>query len=141
VPGGVGALMPRLRAVWATLQTCLFLATVAWGVFLLVSTHEMVWASGNFAAAVFFLVTVFLFAADHPDGRIVGMFGVAVFLITNALMVYALYSPGGLPRLDIAEGMGKGGLALIIGAVTLALAIPQALLLLYGHRSEAVENP
>ncbi|MCA1818884.1 MAG: hypothetical protein ABR562_08325 [Thermoplasmatota archaeon] len=125
--------MPRLRAVWAVAQFFLTIAAAGWGLYLLATTHEAVWASGNLAAAVFFLVTVFLFAANHPDGRIVGMFGIAIFVVTNALLIVALFQDGGLPRLSINADWTKAQVALLMAGMTTLVAIPEALLLLFGH--------
>lgn len=125
--------MPRLRAVWATAQLVLAVATLAWGAYLLFATREVVWGSGNFAAGVFFLVTVFLFAANHDDGRIVGLFGLAVFLITNFLLVFALLGPEGLPRLAIAPDWTRTQVALVMSFGAALVAVPEALLLLFGH--------
>lgn len=151
--------MPRLRAVWATAQTLLTVATLGWGAYLLVTTHEVIWASGNMAAAVFFLVTAFLFGRDHPDGRIVGAFGLAVFVITNALLIFALFQStacpagselprtadgdcySGLRRLEIASDWTRQQVGLVMGAATAFITIPEALLLLFGHASTRRTEP
>jgi hypothetical protein len=140
--------MPRLRAVWASAQLMVTLATAAWGAYLLVTTKETPWAAGSFAAAVFFLVTVFLFAADHDDGRLVGLLGLAVFIIANLLLIFALMGKDALPALTNADHakcavfdaskyapncQWKVNLAWTIGGLTALVAIPEALLLLFGH--------
>ena len=131
--------MPRLRAVWATAQACLTLATVGWGAYLLLATHEVFWGSGNMAAAVFFLVTVFLFAANHPDGRIVGAFGVAILIVTNAILLFALLQTDKaghytqLTRFVISPSWTRTQVAGIIAGATLAIAIPESMLLIFGH--------
>ena len=137
--------MPRLRAVWATLQAFLMLATLGWGAFLLTSTHEAPWAAGNFAAAVFFLVTVFLFARDHQDGRIVGAFGLAVFVITNGLLVYTAATEG-LARFAVNESdpdltWTRSTVAWLMAGASAAIALPESLLVIFGHgpRHEPVE--
>ena len=131
--------MPRLRAVWATAQACVTLATIGWGAYLLLATHEVFWGSGNGAAAVFFLVTTFLFAANHPDSRIVGGFGVAILVATNAILLFALLQTDKaghytqLTRFEIAPSWTRTQVAGIIAGATLAIAIPESLLLIFGH--------
>jgi len=137
--------MPRLRAVWAVAELAVTLATAAWGAYLLVTTHAAAWPGGVFAAAAFFLVATVLFAADHRDGRVVGLFGVAVFVLTNALLIYALLptscSTGssscvahpGVLRLQLDPHQADQ-LPWVVAAATAVVAVPQALLVAFGHR-------
>lgn len=135
--------MPRLRAVWATIELVLAVAAAAWGAYILISTREAGWAGGNFAAAVFILVAAYLFGRDHPDDRVVAAFGAAIFFATNAILVYQRLSDAGVfGRVVVGNGtFGPGNLdqanvmfAWLVGGVMLLIGIPQLLLVLFGHR-------
>lgn len=131
--------MPRLRAVWATVEFFLAIAAAGWGVYLAFATHEAAWAGGNVAAAIFLLVAAVLFGRNHPDGRVVAAFGAAVFLITNALLVYQLLNEGlsraAFQRIDDTfPGDAKTQFAWLLGAIMALIGIPQLMIVLFGHR-------
>lgn len=47
------------------------------------TTQVVLWAIGNAAFAILSLITGLLLSSRHPDGKWVGVFGWAVFLLTN----------------------------------------------------------
>lgn len=135
--------MPRLRAVWATIELVLAVGTALWGTAILLYWRQAGWAGGNFAAAIFILVAAYLFGRDHPDDRVVAAFGAAIFLAANAILVYQSFSdagalgrvvtdagtfdPGNLDQAKVMQGW-------IVGGITLLIGIPQLMLVLFGHR-------
>ncbi|MES2155629.1 MAG: hypothetical protein V4510_10880 [bacterium] len=84
---------------WAVAQLCLAVATVAWAALLFIYPgpngpptaefhRDAFWPGATLAAGVFFLVAFVLMAKDHPDSRIVALFGLAIFAVTNGLLAY-----------------------------------------------------
>lgn len=92
------------KGPWAWAQLAVAIGTIAWAVALWVypvvegapeSPRNVAVPGVNLAAGLFFFVAFILFARDHPDGRIVGFFGLAMFLAANIWYAYDLYQVPG----------------------------------------------
>lgn len=81
-----------MRGVWATAQLAVALATFAWAYMLQLGTDIPFWPACTAAAGLFFLVAAILFAARHPDARVVGLFGLLFFVVATGLLPVAEYS-------------------------------------------------
>lgn len=81
--------MKHMRGYWAAAEAAIGLGTFGWAYFLFVDQHELFWPASTIVAGIFFLVAAWLFAANHPDGRVVGLFGLMFFAIANIIMPFA----------------------------------------------------
>ena len=59
------------------------------------TTQVLMWAGGNLVFAVLALIAGLLLAARHPDGKWVGVFGWAVFLLANVPFVIMAFQANG----------------------------------------------
>ncbi len=88
---------PKPTGAWAVAQLCLAIAAIAWAVLLFLYPgpegtpteafpREPFWPGATLAGGAFFFVAFVLFAKNHPDARVVGLFGLAIFGIANILL-------------------------------------------------------
>ena len=125
--------MRHMRGYYATAEAVIALGTFGWTFFLLVDQPEIFWPALTLVAALFFAVTSWLMAIQHPDARVVGLFGLLFYGLVGIFM----------PIFD-RHVRTDGTLLTAVILALLAIGIPQAIVL-WGAgrvpREEPVEGP
>ena len=102
--------MFRLRGAGAVGMGILALGSVGWATLVFLAfRHEAFWPAATVASAVFTLVAALLYATGHPDARVVGLFGLIIFAIVNAVLCVDVYHAWDQDRNCVADRMAGSG--------------------------------